>query len=126
VGKPRVAYKQSVAQEAIGQGVFDRLVAGRALFGRVKLRVAPMSDLVPVVVNKLDTEPDAAHLPARPGCRRRCRRRVRASRSASRSSAPRVELLEMELREGETNGGRALGPPTELPSRTRWRRGAPW
>src|SRR5215475_2313537 len=37
VGKPRVAYKQAVAEEAIGDGVFDRLVGGRSLFGRVKL-----------------------------------------------------------------------------------------
>jgi elongation factor G len=112
VGKPRVAYKQSVAQEAIGEGVFDRLVGGRALFGRVKLKVVPVADLVPTVVNKLDlSRTPRIFVPVLDAAA------MSAARSGLSLGFPiirtRVELLEMELREGETNEV-ALSAATEL------------
>jgi len=112
VGKPRVAYKQSVKQEAIGDGVFDRLVGGRALFGRVRLRVAPTSELVPVVVNKLDHgRTPRIFIPVLEAAA------MSAARSGLSLGFPiirtRVELLEMELREGETTEV-ALSAATEL------------
>ncbi|GIW71426.1 MAG: elongation factor G [Planctomycetota bacterium] len=43
VGKPRVSYRQTVAQPAEGYGRFERETGQRRLFGAVRLRVAPWS-----------------------------------------------------------------------------------
>jgi elongation factor G len=41
VGRPRVAYKETVCAAAIGEGRFIRQIAGRGQFGVVTLRVEP-------------------------------------------------------------------------------------
>jgi len=41
VGKPRVAYKETVCAAAVGEGRFIRQIGGRGQFGVVRLRVEP-------------------------------------------------------------------------------------
>src|SRR5262249_42194030 len=77
-----------------------------------KLRVVPVADLVPTVVNKLDTSrTPRIFLPVLDAAA------MSAARSGLSLGFPiirtRVELLEMELREGETNEV-ALSAATEL------------
>ncbi|MFO0981751.1 MAG: elongation factor G [Planctomycetota bacterium] len=123
VGKPRVAYKQAVREAAVGEGVFDRLVGGRALFARVRVRVRPIEALQPAVVNALD--------PARTP-------RIffpvleQAGQSAARSGLSlgfpviktQIELLETEMREERPPRSR-WSPPPSWRSRMRWRRAGP-
>ena len=42
MGRPQVAYKETVLRAAEGQGVYDRLVAGKPQFGRCRLAVEPL------------------------------------------------------------------------------------
>lgn len=41
VGKPRVAYKQTIERTAVGTGEFRRVIAGRNMYAQVRLRVDP-------------------------------------------------------------------------------------
>ena len=42
VGKPQVAYRESVGGTAVGEALFERQTGGRGQYGHVKLRLAPM------------------------------------------------------------------------------------
>ncbi len=42
VGKPQVAYRETISSEAEGEGRFVRQTGGRGQYGHVKLRVAPL------------------------------------------------------------------------------------
>lgn len=42
VSQPRVSYRETITQEAEGEGVFDRETGGRRHFGRVRLKVEPL------------------------------------------------------------------------------------
>ena len=41
MGKPRVSYKQTIEEEAVGEAEFSRQLAGRVHFGRVKMKIEP-------------------------------------------------------------------------------------
>jgi elongation factor G len=41
VGRPQVSYRETLVQGAVGEGLFDRDVAGEKNFARVKLRLEP-------------------------------------------------------------------------------------
>jgi elongation factor G len=41
VGSPQVSYKESISQEAIGDSVVERLMAGKNHFGHVALKISP-------------------------------------------------------------------------------------
>ena len=43
VGKPQVAYKETVAAAAAGEGVFDHVVAGRKQYAKVTLQIEPLA-----------------------------------------------------------------------------------
>jgi elongation factor G len=43
VGKPQVVYRESIEQTSEAEAVFDREVAGQRHFGRVRVRLAPLS-----------------------------------------------------------------------------------
>jgi len=44
VGKPQVAYKESITQEAMGEGRFIRQTGGRGQYGHAKIRMRPTSE----------------------------------------------------------------------------------
>ena len=56
LGRPRVAYRQTVVKEATADGVFDRQIGGKAQFGRIRIKVTPIEDLTPTVTMDLDPE----------------------------------------------------------------------
>ena len=41
IGKPRVAYKQTLKEAAVGRGVFERMVGEKEMFAEVSLRIEP-------------------------------------------------------------------------------------
>ncbi|MBC2695588.1 MAG: elongation factor G [Desulfobacteraceae bacterium] len=43
VGKPQVVYRETIASESEASAVFDKEVAGRHLFGEVKLKLRPLA-----------------------------------------------------------------------------------
>ncbi len=43
VGKPQVAYKETIGRTAVGVGVFDHLVGGKRQYARVTLEIAPLA-----------------------------------------------------------------------------------
>jgi elongation factor G len=43
IGKPQVAYKETIASDADGEGKFVRQTGGRGQYGHVKIHVAPLS-----------------------------------------------------------------------------------
>jgi elongation factor G len=57
VGEPRVAYRQTIRQEAVGEAVFDKLLPTRSMYAGVRLRLQPDPAAAPcVVVNEIDRE----------------------------------------------------------------------
>jgi elongation factor G len=44
VGRPQVAYRETITEDAEGEGLFVRQTGGRGQYGHVKLRVAPLTD----------------------------------------------------------------------------------
>jgi len=42
VGKPQVAYRESIGGRAVGEALFERQTGGRGQYGHVKLRLEPM------------------------------------------------------------------------------------
>jgi elongation factor G len=44
VGKPQVAYKESITQEAMGEGRFIRQTGGRGQYGHAKIRMRPTTE----------------------------------------------------------------------------------
>ncbi|MEW6743030.1 MAG: elongation factor G [Planctomycetota bacterium] len=112
VGKPRVAYKQTIAAAATAEGVFDRLTGGRALFGKVRLRVEPSSGLAAKVRNAID--PSEIPRLYWPGVESAA---AAAARSGLELGFPiinlAITLLGGEVREGEANEV-ALAAATEL------------
>lgn len=44
VGRPRVAYRETVTESAVAEEVFDRMLAGKPQYARVVLEVAPMEE----------------------------------------------------------------------------------
>jgi elongation factor G len=55
VGKPRVAYRQTILSKSRGEGVFDRKLGERTQFARVVVEVEPAPELLtPEVVNQID------------------------------------------------------------------------
>ncbi|HTE06625.1 MAG TPA: EF-Tu/IF-2/RF-3 family GTPase, partial [Planctomycetota bacterium] len=54
VGEPRVAYRQTIRQEARGEALFDKVLPGRTMYAGVRLRLEPDPAATPsVVVNEL-------------------------------------------------------------------------
>jgi len=57
VGAPRVAYRQTLAEPAEAEGVFEKQVGGRNLFAKVCLRLEPTPDATrPTVMSELRKE----------------------------------------------------------------------
>ncbi len=52
VGRPQVAYKETLTQEAEGEGKFVRQTGGRGQYGHAKIRVRPIADKDYVFNNK--------------------------------------------------------------------------
>ena len=53
-GKPQVVYRETIAQEALAEGVFDREIAGARHYAMVELHLAPLArGTGNVVVNKI-------------------------------------------------------------------------
>jgi elongation factor G len=44
VGRPRVAYRETIARAAEGEGHFEHLLGGRGLYAHVRLRVEPAAE----------------------------------------------------------------------------------
>jgi elongation factor G len=44
VGRPQVAYRETVTQEAEGEGLFVRQTGGRGQYGHAKIRIWPLTD----------------------------------------------------------------------------------
>jgi elongation factor G len=44
VGRPQVAYRETITEEAEGEGRFIRQTGGRGMYGHAKLRVYPLTD----------------------------------------------------------------------------------
>jgi elongation factor G len=44
VGRPQVAYRESITEESEGEGRFIRQTGGRGMYGHVRLRVYPLTD----------------------------------------------------------------------------------
>jgi len=44
VGRPQVAYRETITEDAEGEGLFVRQTGGRGQYGHVKLRLAPLTD----------------------------------------------------------------------------------
>jgi elongation factor G len=44
VGRPQVAYRETVTEEAEGEGAFIRQSGGRGQYGHAKIRIAPLTD----------------------------------------------------------------------------------
>jgi elongation factor G len=44
VGRPQVAYRETITEEAEGEGLFVRQTGGRGMYGHAKLRVWPLTD----------------------------------------------------------------------------------
>jgi len=44
VGRPQVAYRETITEEAKGEGLFVRQTGGRGQYGHAKVRVAPLTD----------------------------------------------------------------------------------
>jgi elongation factor G len=44
VGRPQVAYRETVTEEAEGEGRFIRQTGGRGMYGHTKLRIYPLTD----------------------------------------------------------------------------------
>ena len=53
VGKPQVAYKETITQEANGEGKFVRQTGGRGQYGHAKIRVRPTTEKDYVFNNKI-------------------------------------------------------------------------
>ena len=53
VGKPQVAYKESITQEAQGEGRFIRQTGGRGQYGHAKIRMRPTSEAEFVFNNEI-------------------------------------------------------------------------
>ena len=53
VGKPQVAYKETITQEAEGEGRFVRQTGGRGQYGHAKIRMRPIADKDYVFNNKI-------------------------------------------------------------------------
>ncbi len=53
VGKPQVAYKESITQEAQGEGRFIRQTGGRGQYGHAKIRLRPTSEAEFVFNNEI-------------------------------------------------------------------------
>ncbi|HJX27659.1 MAG TPA: elongation factor G [Thermoanaerobaculia bacterium] len=53
VGKPRVAYKETITQEAEGEGRFVRQTGGRGQYGHAKIRMRPTAEKDYVFNNKI-------------------------------------------------------------------------
>ncbi len=53
VGKPRVAYRQTIAGPAVGVGVFERQIGGKNHFARVRVRIEPAPHVSRPVVTSL-------------------------------------------------------------------------
>lgn len=53
VGRPQVAYKEAVTQEAEGEGRFVRQTGGRGQFGHAKIRMRPTTEAPFVFNNKI-------------------------------------------------------------------------
>ncbi len=54
LGKPRVAYRQTIAAPAEQTSVFERQIGTKAHFGAIQLRVSPQEELAPTVELSLD------------------------------------------------------------------------
>jgi len=44
VGRPQVAYREAITEEATGEGLFVRQTGGRGQYGHVKIRIWPLAD----------------------------------------------------------------------------------
>ena len=44
VGRPQVAYRETITEDAEGEGLFVRQTGGRGQYGHAKVRVAPLTD----------------------------------------------------------------------------------
>jgi elongation factor G len=44
VGRPQVAYREAITEEAEGEGLFVRQTGGRGQYGHVKIRIWPLTD----------------------------------------------------------------------------------
>ncbi|MCL7978821.1 MAG: elongation factor G [marine benthic group bacterium] len=44
VGRPQVAYRETITEDAEGEGLFVRQTGGRGQYGHAKIRVAPLTD----------------------------------------------------------------------------------
>jgi elongation factor G len=44
VGRPQVAYRETITEEADGEGRFIRQTGGRGQYGHAKIRIAPLTD----------------------------------------------------------------------------------
>jgi elongation factor G len=44
VGKPQVAYRETITDEAVGEGQFIRQTGGKGQYGHAKIRIAPLTD----------------------------------------------------------------------------------
>jgi elongation factor G len=53
VGKPQVAYKETITQEAEGEGRFVRQTGGRGQYGHAKIRMRPTSEKDYIFNNKI-------------------------------------------------------------------------
>ncbi|HVT17213.1 MAG TPA: elongation factor G [Thermoanaerobaculia bacterium] len=53
VGKPQVAYKEAITQEAEGEGRYVRQTGGRGQYGHAKIRIRPIAEVDYVFNNKI-------------------------------------------------------------------------
>jgi elongation factor G len=53
VGKPQVAYKEAITQEAEGEGRYVRQTGGRGQYGHAKIRIRPIAEADYVFNNKI-------------------------------------------------------------------------
>ena len=44
VGRPQVAYRETITEEGVGEGRFIRQTGGRGQYGHAKIRIAPLTD----------------------------------------------------------------------------------
>ena len=80
VGKPQVAYKETITSEAEGEGRFVRQTGGRGQYGHAKIRIRPTSR---GATSSSTTRSSAASIPRSSSSRssRASRRRWRPGRS---------------------------------------------
>ena len=69
VGKPQVAYKETITQEAEGEGRFVRQTGGRGQYGHAKIRMRPTTEADFVFNNKIvgGVDPQGVHQADRAG-----------------------------------------------------------